>query len=79
MDWVFALGVFILLMCLMPAAMRAVKRSTRGRGRMAGAALAIGLAFSTIFDPAQAAAIETMKKKKEAGEVEEDAAGELLD
>ncbi len=79
MDWVLALGVFILLMCVMPSALGAIKRSTRGKGRLAGTALAIGLAFSTIFDPAQAAAIETMQKKKETGEVEEDADGELLD
>lgn len=79
MDWLLALAVFIGLMCLMPAAIRAVRRSTRGKGRMAGAALAIGLAFSTIFDPAQAAAIETMKKKREAGELEDDADGESLD
>ena len=79
MGWIAAIIAIVLMALLMPRAIVAAKKSARGKGRMGGAALMIGLAFATVFDPAQAAAIEEMQKKKEAGDTEEDASGELLD
>ena len=67
MRWLVALGIALAMMVLVPWAILAVRKS----GRMAGAALAIGLAFSAILDPARAAAIEHIKKKQEIGEEEE--------
>jgi len=64
MKWLVAIGLALALAALLPWSITRFKRS----GRLAGAALAIGLAFAGIFDPKQAAAIETIKKKKEIGE-----------
>jgi hypothetical protein len=79
MKWIIALGLALILFPLVVAAIVASNGSRRGKGRMAGATLAIGLAFSAIFDPAQAAAIETIKKKKEIGDAESGEGGEKLD
>jgi hypothetical protein len=73
-KWILALAVATSLAILLPWAIRASKRSARGKGRLGGAALAIGLAFGAMFDPAKSAAIETIQKKKEIGDEAEGAA-----
>lgn len=75
MKWIIALAVAIALLVLLPWAIAASKRSARGKGRLAGAAFAIGLAFGAIFDPAKSAAIENIQKKKEIGDEEDGVAG----
>ena len=74
MKWIIALAVAAILAILLPWAIMASKRSARGKGRLGGAALAIGLAFGAMFDPAKSAAIETIQKKKEISDEAEGAA-----
>jgi len=71
MKWIVALAVAIALLALLPWAIAASKKSARGKGRLAGATFAIGLAFGAIFDPAKSAAIENIQKKKEIGDEED--------
>ena len=79
MKWILSLAITILVMLLLPFAIIAARKSTKGKGRLGGAVLAIGLAFGGLFDPAKTAAVENIqKKKKEAGGAE-DAQGELLE
>lgn len=54
-EWLVALGLVLAFF----AAMHWVK-STGGKGRMGGLALALGIAFSFLFDPAKAEAMETI-------------------
>lgn len=75
MKWIIALGLLTCLAVALPWAIAASKRSARGKGRLAGAAFAIGLAFGAIFDPAKSAAIENIQKKKEIGDEADGEAG----
>jgi len=75
MKWIVASAVAIVLLALLPWAIVASKRSARGKGRLAGATFAIGLAFGAIFDPAKSAAIENIQKKKDIGDEEDGVAG----
>jgi len=75
MKWIVTLAVAVALLLLVPWAIAASKKSARGKGRLAGAAFAIGLAFGAIFDPAKSAAIENIQKKKEIGDEEDGVAG----
>jgi hypothetical protein len=79
MKWLIAICITLVGLLAMPAAIAAAKESMRGKGRVAGAALSIGLAFSAMFDPKIAAAIENIEKKKEIGDTEEGVGGETLD
>jgi hypothetical protein len=67
-KWLVALAVALGLSISLPWTIAASKRSARGKGRLAGAAFAIGLAFGAIFDPAKSAAIENIQKKKDIGD-----------
>jgi hypothetical protein len=71
MQWLVALVVLVLLILLMPAAVRFATKSAHGKRGLGGATLALGVAFAFIFDPPKAAAIENIQKKKEEGEEEE--------
>lgn len=73
MEWVVAAGLIVILAILLPRLVAATKRSTRGKGRMAGAALALGLAFSVLFDPRKQDVIEQVGKRNVE---EEDSEGE---
>lgn len=75
MKWIITVAIVICLAMLLPWAIAASKRSARGKGRLAGATFAIGLAFGAIFDPAKSAAIENIQKKKEIGDEEDGVAG----
>lgn len=75
MKWIIAAIFAACLLIALPWAIAASKRSVRGKGRMAGAAFAIGLAFGAIFDPAKSAAIENIQKKKEIGDEAEGETG----
>ena len=79
MRWFVAVGVFALLMLVMPAAVRATTKSIRGKGRLGGASLAIGIAFAFIFDPPKAAAIENIQKKNETADEEGNDGGDKFD
>jgi len=51
MKWILSLAITILVMLLLPFAIIAARKSTKGKGRLGGAVLAIGLAFGGLFDP----------------------------
>ena len=78
MQWIIALLLGLAFALLLPPTIVAAKKSLRGKGRLAGAVVIIGLAFGGLFDPARAAAIETIQKKKELEDTEGSEA-ELLD
>jgi len=75
MKWIIAAALAICLTIALPWAIATSKRSARGKGRLAGATFAIGLAFGAIFDPAKSAAIENIQKKEEIGDEEDGVAG----
>jgi len=75
MKWIIALAIAICLSIMLPWAIVASKKSGRGKGRLAGATFAIGLAFGAIFDPAKSAAIENIQKKKDIGDEADGVAG----
>lgn len=79
MEWIVALIALSLLLPLTIAAIVALKKSGLGRGGFGGAALAIGLVFGGIFDPASRATVETIQKKKETGDADLGESGELVD
>jgi len=72
MQWLLAAAVFVLLILVMPAAVRFATKSARGKRGLGGATLALGIAFAFIFDPPKAAAIENIRKKNETGDEETD-------
>lgn len=78
MKLIVSLALSVLVMLLLPLAIVAAKKSVRGKGRLGGAVLAIGLAFGGIFDPAKTAAVENIQKRKDIGGAE-DAQGETLE
>ncbi len=67
MQWAVALAIVVSL----PFLIRWGKRNARGA--VGGAAMMIGLAFGHLFDPAKAAATETLAKRKESGKQEAEA------
>jgi hypothetical protein len=71
MEWLIAAGVFLAALVLLPGMLRALRRSQREKGGMAGAVLSIGLAFATVFDPAQSEAMETIETNKDKKELDE--------
>ena len=75
MKWIVTLGVMLCLGLALPWAITASKKSARGKGRLAGATFAIGLAFGAIFDPAKTEAMENIQKKSEIGDAEDGVAG----
>jgi hypothetical protein len=68
--WIEA-GIIIALFAALPFAITASK--SRLKGRVGGAAMMIGLAFGSMFDPAAARSAEIIRKKSE--EAEADANG----
>ena len=76
-KWTVTLGVMLCLGLALPWAITASKKSARGKGRLAGATFAIGLAFGAIFDPAKTEAMENIQKKNEIGDAEDGVAGAL--
>ena len=63
MDWIVAAGLIMVLAIALPRAIAAATKSTRGKGRMAGAAFALGLAFSVLFDARKQDVIEQVGKR----------------
>jgi len=79
MHWLVAGAVALILLGLMPWAVTRTKKTARGKGRLAGAVFAIGLAFGSMFDPAKTASTEAAEKKKETGDHEAGASGRTID
>lgn len=71
MEWIVATGLTFLLAAILPFTITAAKKSLKGNSQLAGAALAIGLAFSVLFDPRRQEVVErTVKRTDEDGEVD---------
>ena len=64
MEWIAALLVVILAIAILPATLRAAKRSSKAKGRMGGAVMAIGLALWAVLDPPAKTASEEIEKNK---------------
>lgn len=79
MEWVVAAGLIAVLAIVLPRLVAATKRSTRGKARMAGAALALGLAFSVLFDPRKQDVIEQVGKRNVEDEDSEDEGADQRD
>lgn len=62
-QWLIALSLMLAFLAAMPHLLRWVKTSG-GKGRMGGVALALGIAFSFLFDPAKAEAMENIADRK---------------
>jgi len=77
-QWIIAAGLVAVLAIALPRAIAAATRSSRGKGRMAGATLALGLAFSVLFDPRKQEVVERTGKRDAEGEAsgERDKGGE---
>ena len=63
MEWIIAAGLILVLALTLPRLIVAATKSTRGKGRMAGAAFALGLAFSVLFDARKQDVIEQVGKR----------------
>jgi hypothetical protein len=70
LEWLAAIGVFVLLVALLPLVLRRT-RPTRSNGRGSGVMIGIGLIFAMVFDPKAAAASELIDRKKDQREDEE--------
>jgi len=69
-EWAIAAGVFMLLMlALIPLVPRMMARKGGGFG------FALAMIFASVFDPAKAAAIEQLDRKKEIEGSEENESG----
>ena len=55
-----------------------MKRKKRAGGGIGGVVLGIGVAFTTLLDPAKKAAIEEIDNRKQRGDHERGQAGEKL-
>jgi hypothetical protein len=67
LQWAVALAIVISIPFLICWGRR------HARGGMGGVAMMLGLAFGHLFDPAKAAATETLAKRRESGVVEAEA------
>jgi hypothetical protein len=61
-------GLILLIAIALPFAIIAARKSARGKGRMTGVVLSIGLAFSILFDPRKQEVIERVGKSESEGE-----------
>lgn len=73
MEWLVASGLILAFLAVLPSILRRVK-VRGGKGRVGGVALALGVAFSFLYDPAKAEAMENIAddsaRREEAGQGE---------
>ena len=67
LQWAIALAIVVSI----PFLIRWGRR--HARGGMGGVAMMLGLVFGHLFDPARAAATETLAKRRESGKQEAEA------
>jgi hypothetical protein len=72
-EWAIAAALIAAFLCLLPSILRRAKASARGKGRLAGASLAIGMVFSGFFEPAKRTGSEQAQKGQESDAAERDA------
>ncbi len=73
MEWAIAAAVFVLAMAAMIAALPPMKSKSRKGG---GFAVGLFMIFASVFDPARAASVEQLARKKDIGDAEEGESGE---
>jgi hypothetical protein len=74
-EWLLALGLVALFLAALPRILRRTKSSLRKNGG-SGMVVAIGIAFSAIFDPKSTQAMEIVETKKDIGDSEAGESGE---
>ena len=77
MHWIITAGLTIMITAALPPAIMAAKKSARGKGRMGGAALAIGLAFSLLYDARSEEVIENIARRNEEEDEDRQPPGDL--
>jgi hypothetical protein len=75
MDVLLAILLLVGLPALLPRLLRASRRSAR-KGAVGGIVMGLGLAFMIIFDPARAASVEEVQRRKDLGEPGKGESGE---
>ena len=66
MEWIIGIGIIAISYLVLPRVIGAAKRNRKGN--MAGATMALGLAFSGVFEPQKRETIEIIEDQKELGE-----------
>ncbi len=74
-EWLVAAAVLVGLLALLPGFLRRSKRAQRKSGG-SGMMIAIGIAFSMIFDAKASQSIEAIARKKELGDSEDGESGD---
>lgn len=72
--WVWAMAA-VMIVASFPLSTALSKKAVR-KGNAGGAVMMAGLAFFPVADPKTAAAIEMIRRRRELGDVEEDADGD---
>jgi hypothetical protein len=73
-EWAVAAVLFLALLWAIVVLLPRAKRSAlKGGGR--GFAIALGMIFASAFDPARAAAVEEVDRRKETGDSEDGESG----
>ena len=74
-DWLVAGLMFALLLWWL-AGWLGNRQRPRRKGDAGGALMAFGLAFMTIFDPAKAASVEEIQRRKDLGDADQGESGQ---
>lgn len=77
MKWWGYLLCVALVLASFPLSMAFSKQAVR-KGNAGGAVMMVGLVFFSVADPKTAAAIEMIQKRRELGDIEEDADADRL-
>ena len=67
LDWLLAIGAFLLFLALFPRLLRRPKGS-RFKGGASSVVFGIGFAFATLFDPKSSQAMEIVDQKQDESE-----------
>lgn len=66
-EWILALGVLVFGIMLLPPVLRRAKKGRR-KGSGSGMIVALGIAFSAIFDPKSVQATEQIDRQRDLSE-----------
>jgi preprotein translocase subunit SecY len=77
-EWLAAAAVLLVFLPLLPRMLRRAKAMPRKSGG-SGVMIAIGVAFSMIFDAKASQAMEVIDRKKDIGDSEDGESGERAD
>ncbi len=74
-EWLLAFAIVLAVVAALPGLLRRAKRKRRKAGGGSGAMIAIGIAFSMIFDAKASQAMETIDRKTDIGDSDEGESG----